>query len=56
LHISLNNVKFMMGEVKNACRILVGKPRGKNLLRKLMSRRENIIKTDLKKKNMKVLT
>jgi predicted DNA-binding protein with PD1-like motif len=36
------------GEVRNACKILVGKPEGKSPLRRPRRRKEDNIKTDLR--------
>jgi hypothetical protein len=37
-----------MGEKRNACRVLVGKPEGKKLLERPKRRREDNIKMDLR--------
>lgn len=54
LYIALTVIyPFLMGEIRNAHRILVMKPKEKVLVGTPISRRRDIIKTDLRKQNMK---
>jgi len=47
---------MLMREKRNACSVLIGKPNGKNLLRKLRRRWEDYIEMNVKKQDGMVFT
>ena len=55
-HVLFFILVMLMREKRNACSVLIGKPNGKNLLRKLRRRWEDYIEMNVKKQDGMVFT